>query len=522
VKRPVQIELIPQGKVLTVDTGTTLLDVLFPHGVEFPCGGHGRCKGCKVRVRQGALPPSDADVARLSLAELEAGWRLACCARPETDVQLELAQWEVPILADETAFPFTPQPGLGVAVDLGTTTIVAQLLDLGTSHVLAVRSALNPQARHGADVMSRIEFACREPDTLTQIIRDHIGELIAEMVCSVEELTDHLTQVVITGNTVMHHLFCGFDVAPLAHSPFVTTRLDLEILPANAFGWELPGNPLVRFLPNLGGFVGSDTLAGILATRLHQSLDLTALLDLGTNGEIVLGNRERILCASTAAGPAFEGARISCGMRAATGAIDAVSPENHGFTCHVIGSDLARGICGSGLVDAVAAGLDLRLIHPTGRLAHPPALDLTPNVQLTQSDIRELQLAKGAIAAGFQLLIRKFGVTPYAVSRVYLAGAFGNYVNRASARRIGLLPVPAERASPAGNTSLLGAKIALFDLQNGDGAYTELRQRIEHIPLSEDPDFMERFTAELGFPETSSPRSSPIPDIPPCSPPSNG
>jgi uncharacterized 2Fe-2S/4Fe-4S cluster protein (DUF4445 family) len=426
------------------------------------------------------------------------------------DVQLELAQWEIPILADDRAFDFTAQPGLGVAVDLGTTTIVAQLLDLATSHVLAVRSALNRQARHGADVMSRVEFACRDRDTLTRVIREQIGEMIAEMLYSVDGLTNHLAHVVIAGNTVMHHLFCGLDLEPLAHSPFVTHCLDLEILASSALGWELPGDPLVRFLPNLGGFVGSDTLAGILATGLHESSELTAMLDLGTNGEIVLGNRERILCASTAAGPAFEGARISCGMRAATGAIDAVSHQEGNFICHVIGQSEARGLCGSGIVDAVAAGLDLGLIQSNGRLTHPPAVVLTPSVELTQADVRELQLAKGAIAAGLQLLIRKWGVPSYAVSKVYLAGAFGNYVNRASARRIGMLPVPADHAHPAGNTSLLGAKLALFGLHSDDGSYQELRRRIEHVPLSEDPSFHESFTAELGFPNLTLARTSAI------------
>lgn len=508
MKRSVQVELIPQGKVLTVAPGTPLQDLLFAQGIEFPCGGRGRCKGCRVKVLRGLMPPTPDDLHRLAPAELEAGWRLACRAQADTDLQLELAQWEVPILADQTAFPFTPQPGLGIAIDLGTTTIVAQLLDLATSHVLAVRSALNLQAQHGADIMSRIEFACREPGTLTRIIREQLGEMLAGMIYTVDDLTDHVTQVVIVGNTVMHHLFCGLDLQPLAHSPFETPHLELEVIPASAIGWELPADPLVRFLPNLGGFVGSDILAGILATRLHEAVELTALMDLGTNGEIVLGNRDRILCASTAAGPAFEGARIASGMRAATGAIDSVSIREDGIACHVIGQGEARGLCGSGLVDAVAAGLELGLIQSSGRLTQPPAIALTPSVQLTQSDIRELQLAKGAIAAGLQLLVRHWGVPAYAVSRVYLAGAFGNYINRQSARRIGLLRIPVDRVEPAGNTALLGAKLALFSLHQGDGSYPDLRRKIEHVPLSEDPAFQDVFTGELRFPETTIPRST--------------
>jgi uncharacterized 2Fe-2S/4Fe-4S cluster protein (DUF4445 family) len=509
VKRPVQIELLPQGRVLSVDPGTPLLDLLFAHGVEFPCGGRGRCRGCRVKVLQGFLPPTDDDLEQLSRADLEAGWRLACRGLAQSDLQLELAQWETPILADQTAFPFTPQPGLGVAVDLGTTTIVAQLLDLSTSHVLAVRTALNLQARHGADIMSRIDFASRDSKTLTQLVRNQIGRMIAEMVYSLDELTAQLEQIVIVGNTAMHHLFCGIDIEPLAHSPFETDRLDLEALPASGFGWELPGDPMVRFLPNLGGFVGSDILAGILATRLHESAELIALMDLGTNGEIVLGNRDRILCASTAAGPAFEGARISCGMRASTGAITAVSAADGQLVCHVLGHGEARGLCGSGLVDAVATGLDLGLILPSGRLTRPPVIALTPSVNLTQPDIRELQLGKGAIAAGLQLLTHKCGTSPGAVSGVFLAGAFGNYVNRHSARRIGLLQTPVDRAHPAGNTALLGAKLALFSLHQGDGSYPDLRRIIEHVPLNDDPMFHDVFIRELKFPDAT---TDPSPD----------
>jgi uncharacterized 2Fe-2S/4Fe-4S cluster protein (DUF4445 family) len=513
VKRSVQVELLPQGKVLNVDPGTPLQDLLFAQGVEFPCGGRGRCKGCRIKVLHGLFPPSPDDLDRLTLAELDAGWRLACRAQADTDLQLELAQWEIPILADDTAFPFTPQPGLGVAVDLGTTTIVAQLLDLSTSHVLAVRTALNLQAQHGADIMSRIEFAGREPEMLTRLIREQLGEMIAEMVYTIDGLTDHLAHVVIAGNAVMHHSFCGLDLEPLAHSPFETKRLDLEILPASALGWELPGDPYVRFLPNLGGFVGSDILAGILATRLHEATDLTAMMDLGTNGEIVLGNRDRILCASTAAGPAFEGARIACGMRAATGAIDSVSTLNGQFACHVIGHGEARGLCGSGLVDAIAASLDLGLIQSNGRLTQPPSIPLTPSVNLTQPDVRELQLAKGAIAAGLQLLLQRWGAPRIAISRVYLAGAFGNYINRLSAQRIGLLRLPIDRVHPAGNTALLGAKLALFDLHQGDGSYPDLRNKIEHVPLSEDPAFLDVFTSELHFPEPTSPRPATPPSL---------
>jgi uncharacterized 2Fe-2S/4Fe-4S cluster protein (DUF4445 family) len=271
-------------------------------------------------------------------------------------------------------------------------------------------------------------------------------------------------------------------------------------------GWKLSGNPTVRVLPCLGGFVGRDILAGVLATRLHESDSLVGLIDLGTNGEIVLGNRERLLCTSTAAGPAFEGARISMGMREATGAISAVTDEAGSFSCHVLGNVAPRGICGSGVVDAVAASLDLGLIHPSGRLSRGlDKLTLQPPVALTQNDVRELQLAKGAVAAGIDILLERWGARPQDVTTLYLAGAFGNYINRSSARRIGLIGFPPEKVTAAGNTALLGAKLALFNANEEDYAYKELRGRIEHITLNSESHFQDVFVEEMGFPATAPP-----------------
>src|SRR5664279_5711661 len=324
----VRIELLPLGKVLRVKRRTPLQDVLFAHGVEFPCGGRGRCKGCKIKLLAGTLPITEEERRRLTDTELAEGWRLACRGRAESDLKIELAQWEATILTDDTVFAFTPREGLGIAIDLGTTTIVAQLIDLQTGHVLAVRAGLNAQAKYGADIMSRVEFAVagQGQRKLQNLVRKQIGGLTKELLTAAWGVSGDVKSVVLVGNTVMHHLFCGISVEPLSHYPFEPVSPGLQVFGAAELGWSLPGNPAVRFLPCLGGFVGSDILAGLLATKLHESEKLAALIDLGTNGEIVVGNRERMLCAATAAGPAFEGARISMGMRAATGAIyEAVS-----------------------------------------------------------------------------------------------------------------------------------------------------------------------------------------------------
>jgi uncharacterized 2Fe-2S/4Fe-4S cluster protein (DUF4445 family) len=499
----VQIELLPLGKVLRVKRGTLLQDVLFAHGVEFPCGGRGRCKGCKIKVLAGTLPITEEEKRRLTNGELAEGWRLACRGRAESDLKIELAQWEATILTDDTVFAFTPGEGLGIAVDLGTTTIVAQLVDLRTGHVLAVRAALNAQAKHGADIMSRVEFAVtgQGQPTLQNLVCKQIGTLTKEMLTAAWGVSGDVKSVVLVGNTVMHHLFCGISLEPLSHYPFEPVSSGLQVFDAAGLGWSLPGNPAVRFLPCLGSFVGSDILAGLLATRLHESERLAALIDLGTNGEIVVGNRERMLCASTAAGPAFEGARISMGMRAATGAISEVRVRDGGLLCHVLGNGAPRGICGSGLVDAVAAGLELGWISSKGRLANGDSLALAGPVSLNQWDVRELQLAKGAIAAGLRILLEQWGATKDDLAQVFLAGAFGNYINQSSARRIGLLDLAAETVRPAGNTALLGAKLALFSLAGHDGAYPEILAKVKHVSLNEDARFQETFVEEMVFPE---------------------
>ncbi|MBP1685206.1 MAG: Methyltransferase corrinoid activation protein [Deltaproteobacteria bacterium] len=508
----VNIRLEPLGKTVAVERGSALRALLHGFGVEFPCGGHGRCAACRIKVTSGTLSVTPDEAAILTPGERAQGWRLACRAVVDADVTLEIGQWETVILADHSSFAFAPRPGRGIAVDLGTTTIVAQLLDLETGHVLAVRTAVNPQTVHGADIMIRIHAALAErrqaelvgqsrrvvAELCTKLLRSAQLEAAPPEAVPLEALP--LEAVVIAGNTAMHHLFCDIDVSPLSRAPFEPVDGGTWTVRAHELGWSLPGDPTVQFLPCVGGFVGSDVLCGVLATCMHQSETPFILVDLGTNGEIVVGNRERMLCASTAAGPAFEGGRISRGMRATTGAISEVWSENGEWRCRVIGDVAARGVCGSGLVDAVAVGLDLGLIEPSGRLArHGQPLEVAPSVALTQGDIRELQLAKAAIAAGIQILRERFGEAARAPIPIYLAGAFGNYVNKSSARRIGLINAPEASIEPAGNTALLGAKLVLFRNPPED-ELQRIRARMRHIPLAAVATFHDSFIRETRFP----------------------
>ncbi len=499
MRKPVRLTLLPLDKTIEVEKGTPLRDVLFPHGVEFPCGGRGRCKGCRIRLVSGELPVTPPQQKMLSGQDLDAGWRLSCQCQANSDLTLELGQWEASVLSDEAKFAFSPGEGLGIAVDVGTTTIVAQLLDLTSGTVLSVRTALNPQARYGADIMSRVSAAVLDGahPRLVELVRKQVSKMVGGLLTA-SPPSSEIRRVVLVGNTVMHHFFCGLDVAPLSYYPFESPHLDLQHFSSHEIGWEIPGNPPVLFLPCPGGFVGSDILGGVLATGLHENGAYTCLIDLGTNGEIVVGNRERILCCSTAAGPAFEGAGISRGMRASTGAISEVAVDGGRLSCSVIGHVEPRGICGSGLVDAIAGMLELGMIGIDGLImGEGESVAVCPTVSLSQLDIRQLQLAKAAIAAGVRILLREMGITRDDVASVYLAGAFGNYVNSESARRIGLLSFRDDQIVAAGNTALRGAKMALF---LNPQVTAELQKKMIHVGLSEDPEFQDIFVEEMGFP----------------------
>ena len=466
------------------DPHRSLADRLFELGVEFPCGGESACGGCKIRVLSGHVPITAPMRQALSEAELAEGWRLACCSEARESVVVEVDQWSLPVLTDEQSTPLEPREGFGAAIDLGTTTLAAQLVDLATGEVLAVETALNPQARHGADVMSRIQYDLRRPGELTAMIRQTLGQMLARLAAG-----RTLEEVLIAGNTVMHHLFCGLSVKPLAAVPFLSPELGERRFSARELGWGTQ----VRFLPCLGGFVGSDLLAGIVATRLGEQSATHALFDIGTNGEIVLGSRDGILCASTAAGPAFEGGRISAGMTARAGAIDAVRIHDGAYECHVLGGKVARGICGSGLVDAAACALELGQVLPSGRLTGGvKTLRLTENVSLTQSDIRELQLAKGAMAAGLKILA---GAPPRSI---WLAGAFGSYIKEAAARAIGLLPQDAA-IQPVGNSALRGARMLLLTPTHRDALLVRLCALTRHVELAADPAFQDTFADCMAF-----------------------
>lgn len=490
----VQIRLHPLGKVITATRGTPLIDILHGFGIEFPCGGKGSCGKCKVRLLQGEILIDPAHQRRLEELGLTPDWRLACMSRAEGDLVLEVGQYEAMIQADDTPFSFEPRHGYGVAVDLGTTSLVAQLVDLSTAKVLAVETALNPQRRWGSDLISRLESALAGNEgVLTQLIREEIGAMLLKLTRGREISID---RVVIVGNTVMQHFFAGSDSRPLSFYPFESPDLGAKCFRASELEWSIACDHIC-FFPSIGSFVGSDILAGIYATGMHRRKNFSLLIDLGTNGEIVLGNSEKLLCASTAAGPAFEGAKISMGMLATTGAISSVAESMEGISCSVIGNVPAAGICGSGLIDAVAVLLDRGELGDFGEvLSGNSGIDLTEQVRLSAKDIQEFQLAKAAIAAGITILLRKLEITTGEVANIYIAGAFGNYINLEKMVRTGMMNFPLDQFHKLGNSALIGAKMFLFSEME---VPEDILNVTSHVNLESDPDFQDIFIDNLSF-----------------------
>jgi len=489
------IHLQPLGKTIKVNDKTPLIDVLHEFGIEFPCGGKGTCGKCKVKLLDGEIEMNIIHQLKIQKLGLSSDWRLACHSECTTDITLEIEQFNHLILADESEFEFVPQKGFGVAVDLGTTTLVAQLVDLSTAKVLAVETMLNPQAKFGADLISRVQ-ACldgNEPE-MTRLIRQSIGNMIELLL---QKQVVEIQRISIVGNTVMQLIFSNCDVSPLSQYPFNTNDLGFKLFSVQELGWSFQVVENVLFYPSIGSFVGSDILAGIVASRLHTKENFTALIDLGTNGEIVVGNKHQIVCASTAAGPAFEGTNISMGMRAVTGAISSVKLDGNLIRINVIGNAKPKGICGSALVDAVAVFRELDLIGAFGEInSGAESLSITGDVRLTQKDINEFQLAKAAIAAGLEILCNSLSIQLNDIQVVYIAGGFGNYINLHNLVHTGMIEMPENKIHKMGNTALIGAKMFLFS----DNQITEeILSKTRHINLESDQNFQNIYVDKMLF-----------------------
>lgn len=487
-----RLTVLPDQITLEAEAGTNLLECLRRAGLapSAPCGGHGTCGKCQVRVNGETV--------------------LACQTRINGSMTVELpGQEKTEILvggAGDTIDLDPIKPGYLAAFDIGTTTVVCFLLS-PEGKELAAQSMLNPQAPYGADVITRMRLALGGQLTeLADVIRGGMTELIEQCCCFTGISPEEISVVSVVGNSCMQQLFLGISPANLAAIPFAPVLTEAKTCPAKPF---LPvcANAELLIVPDISGYVGADTMGCVLATRMYQAEDTVLMVDIGTNGEMVLQHKGRMIACSTAAGPALEGANIRFGMRGAAGAIDHVWLNEGKISCSVIGGGTALGICGSGIIDAVSVLLEKKLINKRGRIQSVEETDgqrivgLTENIYLTQDDIRQVQLAKGAIAAGIYLMCSHLGITPGEVDRVVLAGAFGSFMDPDSACRIGLLPAElAGRICAAGNIAGAGAK--LLAMNRGELELSQrLLKQIEFLELAEQPDFQRTFAKCMAFTE---------------------
>ncbi len=590
--RSYRVTFLPSQKAVDVREGTTLLEAQIQAGLQpdAPCGGQGKCGKCLVSVHAGSsvsiqkacmtrvyedmtMDISQAALGHkilatgsaravpveswlsivpfallpIRLGEKQSDWQRLLDAIREAGY-MEDFDGDLSIFSQLHDFYQENPAGYGVlgyhrllelshqkpdcylaVFDIGTTTIVGYLLHGESGRELAAQSLLNPQSQYGADVILRANYAIEHSvEPLTTAVRQAIGEILDALCKEAAIEREAIYQMAVVGNTCMSHLFLGLLPDSLVHAPYHPTISQPLVLDAAKLGISIHPRGQVFLLPNIAGFVGADTVGCLLCADFDHREEQTLLIDIGTNGEMVLGNKEKSVCCSTAAGPAFEGAKIACGMRGAKGAIDHVEFVGDALQYSVIGAGAPVGICGSGLMDLLAELLLYGFVDESGRLLppeeleHPVALANQWRLQkidgsfcfvladekegrqgrpvyLTQKDIREVQLAKAAIAAGISLMTEHLGITVSQIREVLLAGAFGSYMKPLSACRIGLLPFELlERITVVGNAAGEGAKIAL--LNRGEWAHAkELAEKTEFLELATSPRFQDCFVDALEF-----------------------
>jgi uncharacterized 2Fe-2S/4Fe-4S cluster protein (DUF4445 family) len=596
VKQYHEVIFLPEGRHVTVQEDTTLLQAARAGGltVEAPCDGRGSCGKCRVRVSGELTPPDEFEVSQLGdlLAE---GLRLACRARIGGSVRAEVlhtgsetfvavtegksCQWsfdppirkvaiENPeagcerralVSGGEPVFPekfpamlrelaekerqgLLPaeiimkndkivawqyqagQPCYGIALDLGTTSVVAELVDLISSESLGTSACLNPQAEYGGDVLTRISFAAQHTNgmqILQKKIVEGINNLIDRLTGEQNLCSEDIFEVVVAGNTTMLHLLMGVSPHSLAQSPYRPVFTQQMEVSATELGVHMAARGMVTVLPSAAAFVGADIVAGLLAIGHYSYSKITLFIDIGTNGELVVSRNGKLVGTSSAAGPALEGMNISCGCRAESGAIEGVIIDSN---CHinleVIGDGKPKGICGSGLVDLVAELVRCGVIEANGRFAKKDKLvpmlasrlvdvDERPaflvsevgHIYISQKDVRQVQLAKGAIAAAIELLLKELDISCTDVEEVLVAGAFGAHLKPSSLIGIGLLPPVCQgKIRFVGNTAKAGAMAVLLNRQAAMDV-VEIAQAIKVIDLSCQPEFQDCFIKSLSYPD---------------------
>ena len=533
------IELQPIGRRARVEAGRSVLAAAQSVGVELQavCGGAGTCGQCKVRCVSGILArPTFEEVEQLGKANIEAGYRLACRATAQSDLQIEIppesltSSQRVQVEGGERCVPVdsvlslkvlaAENPILGLAIDLGTTKIAGYLVDLESGSTVAARGRMNPQIVYGEDVISRIAFANKseqERGRLREQIIEAVNELTEELCQEAHTSVEHVFEAVIAGNTAMHHLCLGLPVHQLGIAPYLPASTKPSYRPAKEMGLRLAATAKVYMPPIIAGYVGGDHVAMLLGVDQKNGPQPALAIDIGTNTELTLSVNGRLYSCSCASGPAFEGAHIKHGMRAAPGAIERVQFEAGVIQYYTIGRKPPVGICGSGILDAIAALLDAGVLDDRGNFQRDvvafraggnpnefllASAEETKNgngVVLTREDISEIQFAKAAIRAGIEILLRAGSIEVNSLASVVIAGAFGSYLDMRSAVRIGMFPdIPLARFRQVGNAAGLGARFLLASA-SARRAGEELAEQINYVELTNHPKFHEQFVKALLF-----------------------
>lgn len=504
-----------ETKRILVKEGESLLDAFIRQEIYIsaPCGGKGRCGKCGVQVLNGNTWISDEDKKIYSEEELDAGWRLSCCLYPTEELEVSVSQSDESLFeavgeTENTKESGTEESFYNVAVDIGTTTIAMSLTGGDSGKVFHTVTSVNSQRAYGADVISRIQASVDgKKEELQKSIQKDLQDCMEKLLKEKELPGERVKTIIISGNTTMGHLLMGYDCDTLGVFPFIPVNIDFIKGTEAILGTDKFGKKEVILLPGISTYVGGDIVSGMYAYDFTEKEDVCMFIDLGTNGEMGIGNKEKILVTSTAAGPAFEGGNITWGMGSVPGAICSVKLNGAEAEVKTIRDEAPQGICGTGVVETAAELVREEVVDETGALDEDYfddgfPLAKTPDgkeIVFTQKDVREIQLAKAAVRAGVETLLLRYGIKKEEVSKVYLAGGFGYKLDTEKAIAIGMLPEEwADRIVTVGNSSLSGACKYLKD-ENGDKTIEKLVSISEEINLSADKEFNEFYMNEMFF-----------------------
>ncbi|MGL6175018.1 MAG: ASKHA domain-containing protein [Cellulosilyticaceae bacterium] len=499
---------------VTNTSNETVLQYLGKQHIKLsaPCGGKGTCGKCKVRVLSDTAEISTEDRVFFSDKELEEGYRLSCKLMMQEGMQVEVEierDKEFRIVSSYEQIKneeiVQSKEGYGIAIDIGTTTIAMELIDLYSGKIKSAHTTLNSQRQYGADVITRINFsASGGVEKLKSAVQEDILKGI-ERLCIEANISEKLiNEVTVAGNTTMLHTLVGLNCESLGQYPFTPVILDTTEYAFREIFEQSDLTAHLTLLPGISTYVGADITSGLYHCNIHESKGVRLFIDIGTNGEMAIGNKDKVIALATAAGPAFEGGNISCGVGSTKGAICSVRYENGEFICETIGEVTPVGICGSGLIDIMAECLKYELVDETGYIVDESDeiiiyQENEIKIVLTQKDIRQIQLAKAAIRAGVEALIHTYGLDYNAIEGVYLAGGFGKYITKESMAILGLIPTELKgKIIKIGNSSL-GGCVKYLTLKDSSKNLGKVRSISEAINLAESVQFNELFVQHMMF-----------------------